>query len=38
MVGIKVEGITFCEKELIFEAEESIYRGDKYKFSVRAIL
>jgi GntR family transcriptional regulator len=37
MVGIKVEGVTFCEKELILEAEESIYRGDKYKFSVQAI-
>lgn len=37
MVGIKVEGVTFCENELILEAEESIYRGDKYKFSVQAI-
>ncbi len=37
MVGIKVEGVTFCEKEMILEAEESIYRGDKYKFSVQAI-
>lgn len=37
MVGIKVEGVTFCEKEIILEAEESIYRGDKYKFSVQAI-
>jgi len=36
-VGIKVEGVTFCEKEMILEAEESIYRGDKYKFSVQAI-
>jgi GntR family transcriptional regulator len=37
IVGIKVEGVTFCDKELILEAEESIYRGDKYKFSVQAI-
>ena len=37
MVGIKVEGVTFCENEIILEAEESIYRGDKYKFSVQAI-
>ena len=36
-VGLKVEGVTFCEGELILEAEESIYRGDKYKFSVQAI-
>lgn len=37
IVGIKVEGVTFCEKEMILEAEESIYRGDKYKFSVQAV-
>jgi len=36
-VGLKVEGVTFCEKDLILEAEESIYRGDKYKFSVQAV-
>jgi GntR family transcriptional regulator len=36
-VGIKVEGVTFCESDLILEAEESIYRGDKYKFSVQAV-
>lgn len=37
MVGLKVEGVTFCEGELILEAEESIYRGDKYKFSIQAV-
>ncbi len=37
MVGLKAEGVTFCDGELILEAEESIYRGDKYKFSVQAI-
>ncbi len=37
MVGLKVEGVTFCDGEMILEAEESIYRGDKYKFSVQAI-
>ena len=31
-----VEGVTFCGKEMILEMEESIYRGDKYHFSVRA--
>ena len=37
MVGLKVEGVTFCDGEMILEAEESIYRGDKYKFSIQAI-
>jgi GntR family transcriptional regulator len=36
-VGLKVEGVTFCEGDLILEAEESVYRGDKYRFSVQAI-
>ena len=31
-----VDGVTFCGREMILEMEESIYRGDKYKFSVRA--
>jgi GntR family transcriptional regulator len=31
-----VEGVTFCGKELIVEMEESIYRGDMYKFYVEA--
>ena len=31
-----VQGVTFCAKELILEMEESIYRGDMYRFSVRA--
>src|SRR5665647_663462 len=35
--GIKVQGITFCGKDMILEGEECIYRGDKYKFSVQAI-
>jgi GntR family transcriptional regulator len=32
-----VEGATFCGKELILEVEESLYRGDLYKFMVKAI-
>jgi GntR family transcriptional regulator len=32
-----VEGVTFCGKEMILEMERSIYRGDKYRFSVRAV-
>jgi GntR family transcriptional regulator len=35
--GIKVEGVTFCGKDMILEGEKSIYRGDKYKFSVQAV-
>jgi GntR family transcriptional regulator len=35
--GILVEGVTFCGNELILELEESVYRGDKYKFSVQAV-
>ena len=31
-----VEGVTFCSKELIVEMEESLYRGDMYKFFVEA--
>ena len=31
-----IEGVTFCGKELILEMEKSIYRGDKYRFNVRA--
>ncbi len=34
--GMKVVGITFCGKEMILEGEESIYRGDKYKFGISA--
>ena len=31
-----VNGVTFCARETILEMEESIYRGDKYSFSVKA--
>ena len=31
-----VNGVTFCGQELVLEIEKSIYRGDKYTFSVRA--
>ena len=31
-----VDGVTFCGKDVILEMERSIYRGDKYRFSVRA--
>ncbi|MFC1558014.1 GntR family transcriptional regulator [candidate division KSB1 bacterium] len=31
-----IEGVTFCGREMILEMEKSIYRGDKYRFSIRA--
>jgi GntR family transcriptional regulator len=31
-----VDGVTFCGKEMILELEQSLYRGDKYRFAVRA--
>ena len=34
--AFRVEGVTFCAKEMILEMEDSIYRGDKYRFSVCA--
>lgn len=34
--GMKVDGVTFCGKDMILEIEESIYRGDKYKFGIKA--
>jgi GntR family transcriptional regulator len=34
--AFRVEGVTFCGKEMILEMEDSIYRGDMYRFSVRA--
>jgi GntR family transcriptional regulator len=34
--AFRVEGVTFCGKEMILEIEDSIYRGDKYRFSVFA--
>lgn len=34
--ALRVEGVTFCGKEMILEMEDSVYRGDMYRFSVRA--
>ena len=31
-----VDGVSFCGQDVILEMERSIYRGDKYRFSVRA--
>ena len=35
--GIRVNGITFCEENKVLEAEESTYRGDRYRFMVQAL-
>ena len=34
--GILVEGVTFVAGEIVLEMEKSVYRGDKYRFAVRA--
>ena len=34
--GLKVVGVTFCGKDMILEGEESVYRGDKYRFGISA--
>ena len=36
MPGFQVHGVTFCGKELVLEIEDSIYRGDRYQFTVQA--
>lgn len=35
--GILVEGVTFCAPGKVLEGEHSIYRADKYKFSIEAL-
>lgn len=34
--AFRVEGVSFCGKEVIAEMEDSIYRGDMYRFAVKA--
>ena len=34
--GFQVHGVTFCGKELVLEIEDSVYRGDRYQFTVQA--
>lgn len=34
--GFRVDGVTFCGKELVLEMEKSIYCGDFYKFNIEA--
>jgi len=35
--AFRVEGASFCGKDLIIEMEESLYRGDMYRFAARAL-
>lgn len=35
--AFRVEGVSFCGKDLIVEMEESIYRGDMYRFAAKAV-
>lgn len=34
--AFRVEGVSFCGKEVIAEMENSVYRGDMYRFAVKA--
>jgi GntR family transcriptional regulator len=34
--AFRVEGVSFCGKNLIIEMEDSIYRGDMYRFAAKA--
>jgi GntR family transcriptional regulator len=34
--AFRVEGASFCGKGLIVEMEDSIYRGDMYRFAAKA--
>lgn len=35
--AFRVEGASFCGKDVIVEMENSIYRGDMYRFAARAV-
>lgn len=35
--AFRVEGVTFCGKDLILEIEDAYYRGDMYRFSAKAV-
>jgi GntR family transcriptional regulator len=35
--AFRVEGVSFCGKGLVIEMEDSLYRGDLYKFAARAL-
>jgi GntR family transcriptional regulator len=35
--ALRVEGASFCAKNTIVEMEDSIYRGDMYRFAAKAV-
>lgn len=35
--AFRVEGVSFCGKDLIVEMEDSVYRGDMYRFAAKAV-
>ena len=35
--AFRVEGASFCGKDLIIEMEDSLYRGDMYRFAAKAV-
>ena len=35
--AFRVEGVSFCGKDMILEMEDSFYRGDMYRFSAQAV-
>jgi GntR family transcriptional regulator len=35
--AFRVEGASFCGKDIIVEMEDSIYRGDMYRFAAKAV-
>jgi GntR family transcriptional regulator len=35
--AFRVEGVTFCGKDLILEMENAVYRGDMYRFFAKAV-
>lgn len=35
--AFRVEGASFCGKDIIIEMEDSVYRGDMYRFAAKAV-
>ena len=36
VTAFRVEGVSFCGKNLIIEMEDAVYRGDMYRFAAKA--
>ena len=35
--AFRVEGVSFCGKQMIVEMENAVYRGDRYRFAAKAV-